>query len=1431
MTSDEAITKILSIRVDTSKALEEIGKYTREIIRLKEAEEKLKKEYKDGKIGRNEYAQQLAIMTEKGKALEAERRNLSKEVQQNISNDEKEIDSINGLKLALQKELDAYRSLTDAEKASPHGKVSRENIVELTKKLTEEEGALKRIQDETRKSVEVESQKVGSIARLNTEMKGLMQQYESLSSAERNGAEGKAILDKYEAVRREYTQTKNSIQDLSRSIDLSAKAESAQQGSLEQLRQSLIIARQEYVKMSAAEREGAQGKELVNHINEIDSKVKELEANVGIYQRQVGSYEEAIKRALGVNSGFANSLLNMSKSGGGIKGMFQQAGVAASAFSKTLMGFMANPVFLAIAGIVGAGAAFKWFYDYNKGIEEASRLTHEFLGVSGNEMKAVRNEIQAMADVYGKDFKETLEGVDALMAQYGLTSQEAMQIMEDGFQSGADLNGDMINKIKQYAPAFHDAGIAADEMIAIFQQTRSGIFSDGGLDLISMASKKIREMSTSTKEALGGIGISAEQVEADLKSGAKSTFDVIQEISGQLRLMPQDGEEVGAVLKDVFGRQGASAGLQMIEQLDTMDKDLQKLKGTTGQYGEALAEQVKAQEELNNVTSALFDMSDRGFGEMTVKAKTFVIEGITSILKGVVRVINYFIDWYNNSLILRGAVQAIVVNFKVLWSTVRTVFNLIIDAVKAVGRQIRALGTILEGIVTFSPSKVKEGWNQITSSISNTIKEVSGDIADFGKDAAKAYVDGFNKTLSSQKVNHLEIPAPAQVEGGGPQLNKNQQQGTTPAKVKTSEQSKKEQQEREKKEKAEAQHQAKIAKILADGEKKLLGLITSNLARQRQAINTEYANQIADLKLKLATERDLTLDAKQKLTDSIVALEQDRDRKLREFDAGRVKALADEQANLLSKQIELSQEGSKERLALQQQQIQVEADAKRTALDKSIEEQSNHVESIQREYDRAVEEGRSADELVAIHNRKETEQALLDTYNQQRAATDEEERQRMAQAQDEYDEAVIEKTRLTYENQINELLLKDNRTEEEQRRVLELQAEEADEALRLLEERGQKEGQTEEEFQAELLEARENSNDKHKAIADYEVEIEQAKMQATSQITDSLIKVMNAAGKENKAMAQLSKVVTLAQIAIDTGKALSSGIASASSLPYPANLAAIATTVATVIANVSTAISTVNSAKFAKGGVAGVVDGKYDDDDDRLVVRVNKGEMILNDEQQQRLFTALTGNGGKLTEDSQQQLFGIADGQIVPPATQQNDVDEPATSGTKPAAGTGVMATVTDEQRNVLERMVSEEVEVALTDTAETMSLRVGEERVALTDEQRSNVRSAFAEEISYYEQQLASDVTSAVGAATGDSLNAPLPDFPSLTTAYSEIGQGVNLPMVSGSTIADEDGMQEAFVDRLSLALEDMPAPVVSVEDINDGQRRVEVIENIDTM
>lgn len=585
-----------------------------------------------------------------------------------------------------------------------------------------------------------------------------------------------------EAINATIKEYQYNVRALQKEIQNNVRTENEQEGSLKQLRAQLSNATKKYDEMAKAEREGAKGQALAQHINEITDKLKLAEEETQRYYRNVGNYYNSMMQAADDLQGtefFGMDIVNDTEVSNIIKLAQNMDGLTdkLKAFGKTAIGLVMNPYFAALAGVVGVGMTFKWFYDYNKGLMEATRLTKEFTGYTGEALETMRNSIAATADSMGKDFNDVLATADNLMANYHLSGEEAMKVINDGFASGADLSGDMLNKIQQYAPTFHDAGIGADQLVAILQQTRSGIFSDKGLDIIDMASKKIREMSSGTASSLDAIGISSKQVQQDLANGTKSTFDVIQEVSTKMKDFGADSQQVGDVLKNVFGKQGAQAGIQLIEQLDTMSTSLDEVKKQTGEWGETQLENIKLHKELNSYLSSMFDMSQHGFEEMIEKGKMFGTKILIQIMKGLFNTINYFIDWYNESLLLRGIINAIGINFRLMWNAIKLVCNLAIDAFKRMGFAAKGMLDILEGIVTFDLSKAQKGFKEMFD-ISGTIKEAWHDIKNAGIEIGNSFADGFENTVNG-RLNHLKL---ANLDGGATSSEPaNGNKGTTPA--------------------------------------------------------------------------------------------------------------------------------------------------------------------------------------------------------------------------------------------------------------------------------------------------------------------------------------------------------------------------------------------------------------------------------------------------------------------------------------------------------------------------------------------------------------------------------------------------------------------------------------------------------------------------
>ena len=1037
---------------------------------------------------------------------------------------------------------------------------------------------------------------VEGIRAYRAEIEALKQREKALSEELENGTVTRQEYDKEVEIGKVAQKNyRDEIRTLQKEIQNNIRQQQQQEGSLKQLRAELSNATKAYDEMSRTEREGAKGKELQEHIKAITKELKGAEEETDRFYRNVGNYRNSIVEAITGNNQFASSLANLMQEGGGtLGGMFQTAITSVKSFGAALMGLMANPAFLGIAGIAGVGVAFKWFFDYNQGIAEATRLTHEFTGLTGDELVSVRNEIQAIADTMGKDYKDTLSTVDALMANYGLTAQQSMKVVEDGFASGADLSGDMLSKIQQYAPTFHDAGISADQMVAILQQTRSGIFSDKGLDIITMASKRIREMSTGTRSALEGIGIDVNKVQDDLASGARSTFDVVQEISTKMKNFGADSQQVGSVLKDVFGRQGADAGIKLIEQLDTMSTSLEEVKKQTGEWGKDQEEDIKAVAELNGAWSALFDLTDNGWEMMIDKVEDFARESLTSVLKGIIGLVNWFVRLYNNAVIVRAGVQSMVAQFKILWSAAKLVINLIVDGFKGIGRGIelfvnttrsafkavsgsaQGFGKILSGIAHLSLSEIKEGMADVQKSVvggfrsalsglTSTIRrqggEVLGDLAKFGRESWSAYEDAFR---SAAKGGLKELTIQSGVRGtnsepekmgilGGTTVSKGSG-GTTANGGKTGATGAKSDLSKDEEEQVRKAEEA------------LMQLIEDNTTRQRALLNQRYEEQMADLKKSLAEKGKHTAKAEEAIRVQMVALEKQHAIDLNKLNLQSVKERVEMENKKYAYLIEATAQGTREMYDLQVAKMENDKALAEAELTASItDEQQRHDMMLALEASYQAK----AEALRASYLKQEREE-------QQKAITE------------QFAGDVTNATQQGDELGALQIKLDQKKAMMDAANTAEYESEQAKNAAIL---------QASNEYYA----AQEELSNKRR-------EVEVANSEAICQAVGALGGMMEAFGEKNKTLTALSKVLALAQIAIASGVAIAEGVKQAQSVPFPKNIAAIATTVATILANITSAIKTVKGAKMATGGV---VRGQGTGTSDQVPIQASNGESVM----------------------------------------------------------------------------------------------------------------------------------------------------------------------------------------------------------------------------
>lgn len=382
------------------------------------------------------------------------------------------------------------------------------------------------------------------------------------------------------------------------------------------------------------------------------------------------------------------------------------------------------------------GAAMSKMNEWSGSVRRAQAelaKTAQFTGLQGDELNKYSASVKAVADAFGSDFNEVSLSANNLMKAFGISAEESLKLVKDGFVAGANSNGEYLDTLREYPRYFKEAGISAEEFIAITANAaKQGIYSDKGVDTIKEGNLRIREMTKATADALDGIGISSEEVQRKLQDGSLTTFQVMQMVGAKLAELPASSAKVGAAIADIFGGPGEDAGLEYIKSLGTIELSMDKVCEGSDEYSKALGKQADMQAKTNTLIvdfQAAVASADAATGGMLTMANS-AVQALGSLGMGVVGVTQ-------SAALLQ---KAIIGNKLVMsaWATTSKLCSVAMIALKtsshgaAVGAI--ALKVALRGLM------ICTGIGAVVAALTfgvEALMDALDDTEDAGKDAAK----------------------------------------------------------------------------------------------------------------------------------------------------------------------------------------------------------------------------------------------------------------------------------------------------------------------------------------------------------------------------------------------------------------------------------------------------------------------------------------------------------------------------------------------------------------------------------------------------------------------------------------------------------------------------------------------------------------------
>ena len=345
-------------------------------------------------------------------------------------------------------------------------------------------------------------------------------------------------------------------------------------------------------------------------------------------------------------------------------------------------------------------------------------------------------------------------------------------------------------------------------------------------------------------------------------------------------------------------------------------------------------------------------------------------------------------------------------------------------------------------------------------------------------------------------------------------------------------------------------------------EDEMLKLVKDSREKQSIEIERQFSRQIEDLRVRLIEEQDLTTKARGAINNQIIALEQQKNDALQQLSEEQLMKEVENRQKLISLQLESVKAGGEQEYQLKMQQLVAQRDVE--LRQKELTEQMKL--AITEKYNKEIYD-------LSVQHENDTAKKQADAL------------------------------KLRLDNELAEAKLNGD-SELELLRMQEQQKLELKDSLRRMGE------ESDAEFRARQLAADQEYLNAKQAVIDKEVEMQQNKGESLSVLAGNLSDLLEQAAGDNENMAQLAKILAIAEVSIAQGVAIAKAVETAtrSSATWIDMLAAIGTVVASVTTVMGKAMKSVKSAKFAQGGK---VEGPGSGTSDSIPAMLSNGESVM----------------------------------------------------------------------------------------------------------------------------------------------------------------------------------------------------------------------------
>lgn len=203
-----------------------------------------------------------------------------------------------------------------------------------------------------------------------------------------------------------------------------------------------------------------------------------------------------------------------------------------------------------------------------------------------DKIQKITENVFALSDTFEYDYAESLRTIKMLMDQFGLSSDEAFNLIAQGTQKGLNKNGDLLDTINEYSVHYKQLGYTAEEFFNSLENGSSaGTFSVDKLgDAMKEFGIRSKDTATTTTEGFELIGLDADKMrEAFAKGGdsakeaTEKTLDALFNLKDEVK-QNQAGVDLFGTMWEDLGIDGVKALMNVTGEADKTKKSMQEIQ-------------------------------------------------------------------------------------------------------------------------------------------------------------------------------------------------------------------------------------------------------------------------------------------------------------------------------------------------------------------------------------------------------------------------------------------------------------------------------------------------------------------------------------------------------------------------------------------------------------------------------------------------------------------------------------------------------------------------------------------------------------------------------------------------------------------------------------------------------------------------------------